>query len=273
MIIGDWLNEATSVLSNAGINSARLDCLILLEDELNVDRSWLLAHDEHELEHNNVNALHNRIILRSTHIPLAYIRGHVEFYGRNFLVNEHVLTPRPETEMMIDILKELPLPDKPVLIDVGTGSGAIAITAKLEIAHSNVIATDIDGQCLKLAGNNATALNADVSFIKADLLDEKIVNLARAYAAQILLVNLPYVPDELEINRAASHEPRLALFGGPDGLDLYRRLFEQLKLRKFSPSYVLIEALPLQHTQLAMLAATCGYHLQKTEGFIQLFAV
>jgi release factor glutamine methyltransferase len=95
MTAGEFLKSSEAKLKQAGISSARLDCLILLEDSTHKDRSWLLAHPEYELKVLQARRLERKIGRRATHVPLAYIRGHTEFYGRHFKVNRHVLEPRP----------------------------------------------------------------------------------------------------------------------------------------------------------------------------------
>jgi len=262
MTVQQWLAQAISQLTAAGVNTARLDCLVLLEDATGHDRSWLLAYPEHELQGSEVKKLHTKIVQRAQHVPLAYLRGRAEFYGREFRVNAHTLVPRPETEALIGLLKDLELPDGSRLTDVGTGSGCIAITAALELPHLRVSACDIDEDCLRTARMNAAMLGAAVNFFTSDLLDA-------AELPDVILANLPYVPDNFQINLAASHEPRHALFGGPDGLDVYRELFRQLS---DGPTvYVLAESLPPQHETLAGIAKVAGFALAKTDDFIQCF--
>lgn len=262
MNVEAYIKQASGALRQAGIVSARLDCLILLEDATDKDRAWLLAHPEYELPVHIVDELNNKVTLRKQHIPLAYIRGRSEFYGRTFYVNQQVLEPRPETETMIELLLLVPLPDRPIIIDVGTGSGALAITAKLELPRAQVYATDIDRSCLAVATRNMQAHGTDVAWLEANLLgSDELPRLA-----DVVLANLPYVPNDFEINRAATHEPRLAIFGGPDGLDLYRKLFEEVQA-----TYVLTEALPPHHDALAAIAAAAGYKQLRQQDFIQLF--
>jgi release factor glutamine methyltransferase len=260
--VEDFINQATAVLKQAGIDSARLDCLILLEDVTGKDRAWLLAHPEHELPAHSIDGLNNKVTLRKQHSPLAYIRGQSEFYGRTFYVNQQVLEPRPETEIMIELLLSLSLPDQPVIVDTGTGSGALAITAKLELPQAQVYATDIDPSCLDVAMRNGQAHKADITWIEADLLESDDLPVR----IDVIVANLPYVPDDFEINRAATHEPRVAIFGGADGLDLYRKLFHGL-----SAAYVLTESLPPHHEALAAIATAAGYELLQQQDFIQLF--
>lgn len=267
MKVESFLRQATDKLSRAGIGSARLDCLILLEDATGKNRAWLLAHPEFELDSSVLTELDNKITRRATHIPLAYIRGYSEFYGRHFAVDERVLEPRPETETMVELLLSLPLPAQPIIVDVGTGSGALAITAKLELLQASVIGVDIDPDCLAVAKHNSDDLKAVITWLEGDLLDSQDI----PSAIDLILANLPYVPDDFHINLAAGHEPARAIFGGPDGLDLYRRMFGQISQRQLHASYVLTEALPPQHNSLAEIAAAAGYQQLQQQDFIQVF--
>ncbi len=274
----DWLAHNTAILRQAGIESARLDCLILLEDTMSKNRAWILAHPEFELSTAQAEVLHTQIVQRSKHVPLAYIRGHVEFYGRNFIVNQHVLVPRPESETIITMLTKLvsnTMPEATTLsiIDLGTGSGALAVSAALELPKASVIGTDIDIQCLDVARHNAQLLNADCTFVKVDLLDaDALAAITDIYSnPYIILANLPYVPDKYPINQAAKHEPGLALFAGSDGLELYRVLFDQISSTKIPPYAVLTECLSEQHTELAAIATSSGMQIAGEEDLIQLF--
>ncbi len=265
MTIDQWLKTAGAKLAKVDIGSAHLDSLILLEDALQKDRAWILAHKETALNNTQVGKLKRQIDRRSHHEPLAYIRGFTEFYGRRFKINRHVLEPRPESETMIELLKNLPLPDKPAIADIGTGSGAIGITASLEIHKTTVDLYDIDSYALAVARHNTVMHELHLHAYKRDLLNRP----ARAY--DVLLANLPYVPDHWKINDAAAMEPRIAIFGGKDGLDVYRRFFGQLETIASRPKFVLTEALPPQHPTLAEIAADGGYQLRQSEDFIQIF--
>lgn len=263
----DWIQHAERRLKVAGVGTARLDCLVLFEDCLGVDRAQLLAHPETSLSVAQVSQLNQYVERRAQHEPLAYIRGKTEFYGRNFIIDHRVLEPRPESETIIELLKALALPAKPRIVDVGTGSGALAITAKLELATAEVTGIDVDPGCLKVAKQNAQKHAVQLTLLKSNLLEQLTVS------ADVLLCNLPYVPDDFHINEAALHEPKLAIFGGPDGLDLYRTLFEQIASAATKPSHVLTESLPSQHKALKMLAKKFGYNETSEDDFIQLFAL
>ncbi len=279
-----WLAIATAALQDAGIGTARLDALVLLEDVTRRDRSWLLAHPEHDLSASQQAKLTKLLNERAKHTPLAYVRGHTEFYGHNFVITPAVLEPRPESEAIIDILKRLSAagtlhPENAKnggsggpglkITDVGAGSGALGITAYLELSKGRKVTVDlleIDPEAAKIAKINVEKHTTNINVIESDLLE----NSPKDY--DVLLCNLPYVPDGNTVNRAASHEPKIAIFGGPDGLDVYRRLFEQVAALQRQPLYILTESLPPQHGALKQIAEPSGYKLLRTDDFIQLFA-
>jgi release factor glutamine methyltransferase len=264
-----WLKTATQFLQSKGIITARLDALILLEDVLQVNRATILAEPDIEIKDGAVAALQKLLTRRATHEPLAYIRGKSEFYGRLFKISDAVLVPRPESEAIIELLKSLAdqdnFPTQPTIADVGSGSGNLGITAALELPQSHVTLLEIDEDALEVSKVNVVLYDTPVTAFKSDLL----ANAPTGF--DILLCNLPYVPDEYEINLAASHEPKLALFAGQDGLDLYRKLFTQIVDLHKKPLYILTEALPSQHQALSELASQNSYQLTNTDDFIQLF--
>lgn len=265
MKINEFIDLAVKGLSAADVPSARLDTLILMEDALGKERSWILAHPDIELNREQINKLNRQVKRRANHEPLAYIRGFSEFYGRRFRVNRHVLEPRPESETMISLLKELPLPHAPRIADIGAGTGCLGITAALEKPAAKVHLYEIDSGAIAVARHNLHAFELHIPIYKRDLLSRP------AGAYDVVLANLPYVPDTWNINRAARLEPKIAIRGGHDGLSLYKRLFEQIAKLTWQPKFVLTEALPPQHGKLAQIATTMGYRLRQTEDFIQVF--
>jgi release factor glutamine methyltransferase len=267
---GEWLEQATRLLDASGVPSARLDALILLEDATKKDRAYLLAHPEHPVHSSALYGLNKLLERRASHEPLAYIRGKSEFYGRTFMVDHATLQPRPETEAMIVLLRTLTLPKQPRIIDIGTGSGILAITAKLELPNARVVATDISPAALVVAQKNAKLLKAAVTFHQGDLLAAVPAPLFKM-PCSLLLANLPYVPDSYVVNEAARHEPVSALFGGQDGLDLYRQLFGQLSTHR--ATYVMTESLENQHQVLAAIARQVHYHQIAVLGLVQLFSL
>ncbi|MCQ6274601.1 peptide chain release factor N(5)-glutamine methyltransferase [Bacillus sp. V3B] len=206
---------------------------LLLRFFLHMDRSTLLANLREELDQDVFFRFQDAVILHAEGKPVQYIMGFEEFYGRSFAVNEHVLIPRPETEELvlgaIQRIEELFGKNEVVdVVDVGTGSGAIALTLKLERPQLNVTASDISEAALRVASENAAHLSADVQFETGDLL-QPFLEKGKKFA--VVISNPPYIP--LEDKRSMSvvvtdHEPHGALFAGEDGLDLYRRLAEEL---------------------------------------------
>ena len=265
-----WLQESTKQLERAGIVTARLDALVLLTDVTRKDRAHLLAHPEIDLTEVELSELERLLSRRVQHEPLAYIRGKTEFYGRKFVVNKHVLVPRPESETIIELLKKHPQSlNIKTIVDVGTGSGALAITAKLEFPDSQVFGLDVDPACLEVARKNADIHNADVKFLQSDLLCNLPITAHKSPTT--IIANLPYVPNDYPVNQAAKHEPKLALFGGDDGLDLYRTMFAQLADSPIESISVYTESLPSQHDSLSKIATKTGFTQTQKSDFIQVF--
>lgn len=260
------LQTAIEQLEAAGVGTARLDTLVLLEDITGKDRTHLLAHPELELTAEQYKKLQKLLDRRIKHEPLAYIRQKSEFYGREFYINHDVLEPRPESETLIEHLKTL---TASTIIDVGTGSGALAITANLELSKTHVFAIDTDQKCLTVAQKNAQRLGANIKFIQGNLLEPLLDKQLAGPVA--IMANLPYVPDDYQINEAALQEPRIAIFGGADGLDLYRTMFQQLDEHFDQQIFVLTESLPFQHPELANIAATQNFKQIAEDDFIQVF--
>jgi release factor glutamine methyltransferase len=158
--------------------------------------------------------------------PVQYIIGSEEFYGRKFIVNEEVLIPRPETEELVyETLKRINKRELKV-VDIGTGSGAIAISLKLEQPSLTVYASDIAEESLKVARENADLLGAEVEFVQGDLLQP-----FRGQRFDVVISNPPYIPvSDIETMSevVTEHEPHRALFAGEDGLDFYRRFMVEL---------------------------------------------
>lgn len=269
MTIGRWLTLTSNRLDVAGIGTARLDALVLLEDVTNKKRAWLLAHLEELLTVSQIDSLSKMIKKRLQHIPLAYIRGKTEFYGREFSINSEVLEPRPESENMIELLKSLVTNKRTTIIaDIGTGSGALAITAKKELPRCTIVAADYNPLCIDVAKDNARNHKIKIQFLTGDLLRPL---LELKLLPTVIMANLPYVPNSYQINQAATMEPHSAIFGGSDGLDLYRSLFSQTRLLKIKPRLILTEAMPFEHPELINIAKTAGYTCCHSSDFVQAF--
>ncbi|MCA9339251.1 peptide chain release factor N(5)-glutamine methyltransferase, partial [Candidatus Saccharibacteria bacterium] len=188
-------------------------------------------------------------------------RGYKEFYGRNFTVNKNVLIPRPESEAIIDILKELSKPPQHIL-DVGTGSGALAITAALELPGSSVEACDIDRQALSVAKQNAMKLNTNITFFKSDL------SLSSKKKYNYIMANLPYVDETWQTSPETKFEPSIALFAKDNGLELIKKLIVQSQEKLQKNGFLLLEADPRQHQEIIDFAKDYGFSLFKKQDYI-----
>lgn len=266
MTIELWLSENIKKLKQAEIESARLDCLLILGDVLRKNREWLLAHDDTEISSSHLLMLNTKVAQRLTHKPLAYVRNTQEFYGRDFYVDEYVLIPRPESESIINLLLAIDRQPSTTIVDIGTGPGILAITAKLELPNVRVIASDTSDEALNVARNNATSLKADIEFLKSDLLSS-ISNLQ----SSIFITNLPYVPTDLITSPEITHEPAQALFSGTDGLDIYREFWQQITKLQSKPRFVITESLESQHPLVKEYAQNAGYRINSTEVLAQKF--
>lgn len=258
-------------LHDAGVDSPRRDCMVLLEDLLDKDRSWLTAHAEFELTKEQVSQLDSWISRRIKREPLAYIRGKAWFYGRFFEVNPNVMIPRPESESFIDILKDLQLGDKFTVVDVGTGSGCLAITTKLEFPYCKTFAIDQCVLAIETAKINATKYKVSIDFLHGDLLIPIKDSSFDLEKTVVIIANLPYVPLGLITSPEITTEPSEALFSGKDGLDHYQRFWHEIDSLKKSPDYILCESLTTQHEAIKKLAKDCGYSLARTDTLVQLF--
>lgn len=212
----------------------RLDAQILLCHVLGVARPTLYAYPEWELTPIQEGEFFALISRRGQHEPIAYLTGHKEFYGRDFLVDRRVLIPRPETELLVEdalalIRQRLDCGAMPVVADIGTGSGAIPITLAVEESRlSYLYACDISADALAVARLNCQRHNAlpRLRLLQGDLLAPL------PEPVDILLANLPYVGTDEQEGLAPDvreYEPHLALFSGPHGLDLLRRLCQNVR--------------------------------------------
>lgn len=215
--------------------------------------------------------------------PKAYTKGIQDFYGRNFIVTPDVLIPRPETEQIIDavlILAGKPylpgikstknlLSDNPIILDVGTGSGCIAITIKKELPCSKVYATDISKEALSVAKKNARNLNAPIHLIISHLL--KKVKEGALPIPDVIVANLPYVDKDWDWidKKALSFEPDIALYADNRGLELIFNLIRDASDLKIE--YLVLEADPIQHSPIEKFALKHGYKLKRKDGFILTF--
>jgi len=263
--ISDWLAKASSQLASVGIPSARLDAEIILSHTLRKSRTFLHAHSDEQLSDRQVEIANARLQLRIERTPIAYIIGHKEFYGRLFRVTPATLIPRPESETIVTIVKEIiskQLNKTPKIVDVGTGSGCIGISIKLEEPHAAIALIDISKHALTVAAHNAKQLGAQVTTMQSNLLTEYPLN------ASIIVANLPYVDSSWERSPETNYEPSLALFADNAGLALINKLIPQAQSHLSPGGDLLLEADPSQHTKIISLANNHGFHLVEIRDYI-----
>ncbi len=261
MMIRDALQAARRELLAAKVNSVHLDSELLLCHVLGRDRVWLLAHDTTKLNDSQLKEFQRLIRDRATHTPVVHLTNKREFYGIELYINEHVLTPRVETEQMVELaIKHAPA--NSCLIDIGTGSGAIAIAIAQHRPDLRVWATEVSPEALAVAKKNISLRQISITLREADLFDgikEKF---------DVVVCNLPYLADKADLMPEVQKEPGVALFGGPDGLDIYRRFLKELPLHLNPGGLLFTECDPWQQEALATEATGIGLNLIKEGYFI-----
>ena len=227
MTLKQAFDAALKQLEAADTPSPRLSAELLLMFTLDCSRAYLFTYPERELTEEEQARYDEAIARRCTGEPAQYITGHQEFFGRDFLVTPAVLIPRPETEHLVEAVLELfPREARLAVLDVGTGSGCIAVTLAREFPRSTLMAVDISPEALEIAQANAARLEAKVEFHKCDLLD----GIEPAKMFDLIVSNPPYV-GECEADKVQKQvrdfEPHCAVFGGERGMDIIRRLAPQ----------------------------------------------
>jgi release factor glutamine methyltransferase len=251
---GEALTLGTQRL--AGLPTARRDAELLLLHTLHRDRAWLIAHPETEMPPAQLAQFETLLARRARHEPIQYITGQQEFFGLTLRVTPDVLIPRPETEHLVEAaLARIPpdqITDQPTrILDVGTGSGAIAIAIAAHRPHAAVTAVDLSPAALAVARVSAATHHVAIRFIESDLLaalpNENF---------DLIVSNPPYVPtsDQLE-PQVRDFEPHAALFAGESGLDIYRRLIPQAHHALAPNGWLLMEIGHGQQPSLTQLLA------------------
>jgi release factor glutamine methyltransferase len=225
-----------TALTNGGCESPGDISLILLQNALNRPKSWILSHGEYSLIQQENHTLQASLSKLLQGVPLAYVLGHWDFYGRTFQISPDVLIPRPETELLVEYaLNYAGVFQQPLIIDVGTGSGVIAVSLAAECPGAIVLGVDLSMAALRVAHANAQRFcPSRVSFFQSDLI--------APFSTQFDLIcaNLPYIPrQELSHLPVAQWEPQLALDGGDSGLEVICTLLKQAQSR-LSPSGVIL---------------------------------
>ncbi len=220
MRIREALFESVRRLRSSGVAVPEMTARVLLSDVLGQDQAWLEAHSEEAVGPGQLERFRSALRARADGVPLQYIRGVQEFFGLEFAVTPAVLIPRPETEHLVEAALQRIRPGDRV-VDIGTGSGAIAVSLALNAPSAKVLASDISLDALAVASRNAARLGAEVRFLAADA----------AYAlasttVEMVVTNPPYVPraDACGLQKELYHEPAVALYGGEDGLEVFERI-------------------------------------------------
>lgn len=238
----------------APLASARRDAELLLLHILQHDRAWLLTHPEAEITPEQLARFQAALDRRASHEPIQYITGRQEFFGLTLRVTPDVLIPRPETEHLVEAaLDRIPANSPARILDVGTGSGAIALAIAAHRPHAAVTAVDTSPAALAIARENASALHlADrIRFVESDLLSA-----IPSESFDLILSNPPYVPANEPLEPQVLHfEPHQALFAGKSGLDIYRRLIPQAQKSLAPNGWLLMEIGHGQQESLAQLLA------------------
>ncbi len=257
MTVKEALSMAKSKFEQVDIKSARLDSEILLASALKKDKEWLITHDGDELSAKQQLVFNKFVKRRLNREPVCYITNKLDFYGIDFYVDNRVLSPRVETELIVEeAIKNAPKNSK--LIDLGTGSGAIAIAIAKHRPDLEITATEISEEAMEVAKLNAKSIlgkDNKIKFIMADVWD------GVDGAFETIVTNLPYVSEDYKPNMKPEvlKEPAVALFGGKgDGLDLYRKFYSDIKKHINPDSKIYHESDPWQHEGLKALAKAEG---------------
>ncbi len=306
MNVEAWLKKAKEQVDNLDAELIAVKAFA----PLRTDRSWLVAHGDQKLTKIQLKHAEKFLQKRRQGVPLAYVLGEKEFYGRTFYVTPDVLIPRPETEGLIDLIKELDLPKKPRFLEVGTGSGCIAITLALEYPQSYVLATDVSLRALDVARDNDFIFEGRVEYRQSnmlrdldfwcedgedltpdlgadlpelglldELLDDQLDNSpgenddsATMRSFDVVVANLPYVNKDWSWvdEQALKYEPKNALYAKANN---GLSLYKRLfkELCALDARYVVVEADPCQHEDLVKLAQWRGWVHVKTEGYGLVF--
>jgi release factor glutamine methyltransferase len=256
--LAEVLRRSTDYLQSHGSSTPRLDAELLLAHGLGLSRLELYTQFDRPLSEGELSDCRELVRRRGTREPVAYVIGHWGFRRLDLMVDDRVLVPRPETELVVErCLRLLEGRERPAVVDVGTGSGAIALSLKDERPDARVTAVDVSVDALAVASSNAERLGLDVTFVQSDLLDQ-----AEGGPFDLVVSNPPYVPagevDALE-PEVAVYEPRLATVAGEDGLEVYRRLLPPAVERLAPGGWLVLECGAGQAAAVVAELAGLGY--------------
>lgn len=266
MTIGDSIKKSRRRIAETGSTTPELDALVLLEHACGKPRTWLHAHAnepiDSKLQKECLQKYEELVAQRINGIPVAYLIGRKEFHGLSFSVSPDVMTPRPESEALVDYVLEN-APKEARVIDMGTGCGALAVSLKASRPDLDVTASDVSAEALAIARDNASDNNTSLRFQESDLFS-RITG-----TFDVIIANLPYLKPDAELTRDAEQEPKLALDGGDkDGLGIYRRFLQDTPGYLNPGGIIVLESDPWQHLDLIRFGHTYGLRARDEGRFL-----
>lgn len=264
--IQEVLQSGTKWLEARGVDAPRYSMQSLMVHVLGCNKTWLYLHYEDALTEPQLEQLRHMLRERGKGVPLQHLLGEAEFFRRSFRSDARALVPRPETEELVELaLQMAPRKEGLRVLDMGCGSGVIGITLALELVamHPDVVLADISESALSLALENATALGARVRTYRSDLFSAWNPSPDNAVVPpdgfDLVLANLPYVPEQETVSVEVQHDPATALYGGPDGLDVVRRFVVDLLPHVRPDALVMLEVGHDQGAAVCDMMRAAGY--------------
>ncbi len=263
MTIGEAQKTGEQILRKAGIESKHIDTSLLLAKVTGKPRSWVFAHLDEKLSPSVAQDFLELINQRAQRVPLVHLTNTREFYGLDFYIDKNVLTPRMETEKMVEYAIAY-APRNSRLLDVGTGSGAIVTAIGKHRPDLELWATDVSERALDIAKRNLKAHQVSARLATSSLLEHV------SGRFDTIAANLPYLRNDADLMPEVQKEPEVALFGGKDGLELYRQFFQQLPTYLSPDGFVFTECDPWQHDELIKIALRAGLAPIETKDYFIL---
>ena len=257
ILVKDFVKENTNKLDAAGISDASVDIWLLLEHFADIKKSEYFANQDMQISKVQADQIEEAVEKRIDHIPLQHIIGETEFMGLTFKVNEDVLVPRFDTEILVDEVVKYVGDEYLKVLDMCTGSGCIAITISDMCDNVTVVASDISKDAIEVAKENNQLNQTDVTFVESDLFE----NVEGMF--DVIVSNPPYIKtDEIENlqEEVKLHDPKLALDGGESGLDFYRKIVEQSKDHLKTNGMIFFEIGFDQAEEVSNILKANGYH-------------
>ena len=265
--VQEVLTSGTEYLETRGVEGARHSMQSLMVHVLGCNKTWLYLHYEDPVPEDKLAPLRDLLKQRAQGVPLQHLLGSTEFYRREFRTDARALIPRPETEELVEFaLQMAPRRRSMRVLDMGCGSGVIGITLALELARQapEVVMVDVSEAALSLSLENATALGARVKtyrsnlFAAWDIPEEGAVQPPEG-RFDLVLANLPYVPEGEAVSIEVQHDPATALYGGPDGLEVVRRFLKDALPHLAGRALVMLEAGHDQGAAVREMMEALGY--------------